>query len=85
MADDRTPATKVVNQSYERQKKIEQKRATENAIQKVSAIENQASGKEELKQKTESKTPEEESKLGEERKSIADGGENYVVCPKCLV
>ena len=32
VADDRTPATKVVNQSYERQKKIEQKRATENAI-----------------------------------------------------
>ena len=39
VADDRTPATKVVNQSYERQKKIEQKRATENAIQKVTAIE----------------------------------------------
>ena len=38
VADDRTPATKVVNQSYERQKKIEQKRATENAIQKVASI-----------------------------------------------
>jgi len=38
VADDRTPATKVVNQSYERQKKIEQKRATESAIQKVTAI-----------------------------------------------
>ena len=41
VADDRTPATKVVNQSYERQKKIEQKRATESAIQKVAAIEQQ--------------------------------------------
>ena len=30
VSDDRTPAAKVVNQSYERQKKIEQKRATEN-------------------------------------------------------
>ena len=38
VADDRTPATKVVNPSYERQKKIEQKRATENAIQKVASI-----------------------------------------------
>ena len=42
VADDRTPATKVVNQSYERQKKIEQKRATENAIQKVTAIDKTA-------------------------------------------
>ena len=32
VSTDRTPATKVVNQSYERQKKIEQKKATENAI-----------------------------------------------------
>ena len=35
VSDDRMPAAKVVNQSYERQKKIEEKRATENAIQKV--------------------------------------------------
>ena len=39
VSEDRTPAAKVVNQSYERQKKIEQKRATENAIQKVANIE----------------------------------------------
>ena len=32
LSEDRTLATKEVNQSYERQKKIEQKRATENAI-----------------------------------------------------
>ena len=35
ISDDRTPAAKVVNQSYERQKKIEQKREQQNAIQKV--------------------------------------------------
>ena len=38
VSDDRTLATKVVNQSYERQKKIDQKRATENAIQTVANI-----------------------------------------------
>ena len=38
VVDDKTPATKVVNQSYERQKKIEQKRAIENSIQTVANI-----------------------------------------------
>jgi hypothetical protein len=32
VSEDRTVAEQVVNASYERQKKIEQKRATENAI-----------------------------------------------------
>ena len=39
VSDDRVPAAKMVNLSYERQKKIEQKRETENAIQKVANIE----------------------------------------------
>lgn len=55
VVDDRAPATKVVNLSYERQKKIESKRATENAIQKVAAIAAQEStqaNKEENKQIT---------------------------------
>lgn len=38
ISDDRTLAEQVVNPSYERQKKIEQKRAIENAIQKVANI-----------------------------------------------
>lgn len=38
VSEDKTVADQVVNASYERQKKIEQKRATENAIQKVANI-----------------------------------------------
>ena len=55
MVDFRAPATKFVNLSYERWKKIESKRATENAIQKVAAIAAQEStqaNKEENKQIT---------------------------------
>ena len=53
VSEDRTPAAKVVNQSYERQKKIEQKRATENAIQKVANIEADETKPEEDKDQTE--------------------------------
>ena len=49
VSDDRVPAAKLVNQSYERQKKIEQKRATENAIQKVANIETMEKKPEETK------------------------------------
>ena len=38
VSDDHTPAAKIVNQSYERQKKIEMKREQQNAIQKVANI-----------------------------------------------
>ena len=38
VSDDRTPAAKVVNQSYERQRKIDMKREQQNAIQKVANI-----------------------------------------------
>ena len=53
VSEDRTPAAKVVNQSYERQKKIEQKRATENAIQKVANIETVETKPEEKKDQPE--------------------------------
>ena len=38
VSDDRTPAARVVNQSYERQRKIDMKREQQNAIQKVANI-----------------------------------------------
>ena len=38
VSDDRTPAAKVVNQSYERQRKIDMKREQQNVIQKVANI-----------------------------------------------
>ena len=38
VSDSNMPATRILNQSYERQKRIEQKRATENAIQRVANL-----------------------------------------------
>ena len=75
VVDDKTPAIKAVNQSYERQKKIEQKRAIENAIQKVANISQSNEEKKSAKSsplKKDAKTNE-ETKNTPEKKVDTDG------------